>query len=113
MLKISEIRKEKGISQKELAKLLNVSPGNLCEWEKGRIEPNIFALKRLADIFECSVDYLIGREDDLGYVNIIDNNNNLNLKEKELVDNYRKLSILEQDTINTQIKALANKNKNS
>ena len=109
MLKISEIRKEKGISQKELAKLLNISPGNLCEWEKGRIEPNIFALKRLADIFGCSVDYLIGREDDLGIVKIVDSNNSLNAKERELVDNYRKLGALEQDAIITQTKALADK----
>ena len=109
MLKISEIRKEKGISQKELAKFLNISPGNLCEWEKGKVEPNIFALKKLADFFECSVDYLIGRENDLGVVNIVDNNDNLNQKERELVDNYRKLDTFEQNTVITQIKALADK----
>ena len=68
MIKIAEIRKEKGISQKDLAKTLNISPGNLCEWEKGRVEPNIESLKKLAEIFETSVDCILGLEDDFGNV---------------------------------------------
>lgn len=61
MLKIRELRIEKGVSQKELAEYLGMSAGNLCDWEKGRTEPDINALIRIADYFDESVDYLIGR----------------------------------------------------
>ena len=61
MLKIRELRIEKGISQKELAEHLGMSAGNLCDWEKGRTEPDIGALIRIADYFDESVDYIIGR----------------------------------------------------
>lgn len=61
MLKIRELRIEKGISQKELAEYLGMSAGNLCDWEKGRTEPDINALIRIADYFDESVDNVVGR----------------------------------------------------
>ena len=91
MIKIAEIRKEKGISQKDLAKTLNISPGNLCEWEKGRVEPNIESLKKLAEIFETSVDCILGLEDDFGNV-VVSNGpltDQLPLDEQKLLRAYR------------------------
>ena len=63
MIRIRELRLEKGISQKELAAKFSMSQGNLCDWEKGRSEPKIDTLIALADFFGVSVDYLIGRTD--------------------------------------------------
>ena len=62
MIKISEYRKLKGLSQKEFAAKLGVSAGNLCEWEKGRIAPSISALIKMSELLEVSVDELIGKE---------------------------------------------------
>ena len=62
MLRLKELRVQEGVSQKELAKDLNMSAGNLCDWEKGRTEPDIERLIRLADYFDVSLDYLMGRE---------------------------------------------------
>lgn len=62
MIKISEYRKLKGISQKDFAEKLGVSAGNLCEWEKGRIEPSINALIKMSELLDVSVDELIGKE---------------------------------------------------
>lgn len=62
MIKISEYRKMKGLSQKEFAEELGISAGNLCEWEKGRIEPSISALVKMSELLEISVDELIGKE---------------------------------------------------
>ena len=62
MIKISEYRKMKGITQKEFAEKLGVSAGNLCEWEKGRIEPSISALIKMSELLDISVDELIGKE---------------------------------------------------
>ena len=62
MINIAEYRKLKGISQKEFAEKLGISAGNLCEWEKGRIEPSISALIKMAELLDVSVDELIDRE---------------------------------------------------
>ena len=63
MLRIRELRLENGISQKELAEKFSMSQGNLCDWEKGRSEPDVSSLVALADFFGVSVDYLVGRTD--------------------------------------------------
>lgn len=54
----------RGISQKDLADYFGMSPGNLCDWEKGRSEPDIAGLVKLANFFGESIDYLVGRVDD-------------------------------------------------
>lgn len=68
--RIKTIRLEKGLTQKELSTYLNMSKNCVCEWEKGRAEPSITTLKILANYFNCSVDYLLGREDDFGVIQI-------------------------------------------
>ena len=62
MIKISEYRKMKGLTQKDLAEKLGVSAGNLCEWEKGRIEPSITALIKMSELLDISIDELVGKE---------------------------------------------------
>ena len=62
--RIKELRLEKGMTQKELAGLLDLTPNSICEWEKGRSSPNIDLLIKLSEIFEVSIDYIIGLEDD-------------------------------------------------
>ena len=57
------LRKEKGISQQEVAKRIGVSQQCVSQWEKGLIEPTLTFLWALADLFEVSVDELIGRVD--------------------------------------------------
>lgn len=113
MIRISEIRKEKGISQKDLAKILNISPGNLCEWEKERIEPSISSLNKLADFFGCSVDYLIGREDDFGNVSVSSSPSDLSKDEKTLLERFRKLGPFERESILVQIDALSSEEYNA
>ena len=62
MLRLAELRAQEGVSQKKLAEDLHMSAGNLCDWEKGRTEPDIERLIKLADYFDVSLDYLMGRE---------------------------------------------------
>lgn len=61
MVRIKEIRNGCNISQKQLAAYLGISQGNLCDWEKGRSQPDIDMLIKIADYLEVSVDNLIGR----------------------------------------------------
>lgn len=60
--KISEKRKEKGWTQRELADKLCVSDKNVSKWECGRSVPDIFYLKKLSELFSVSVDYFLDRE---------------------------------------------------
>ena len=64
MLRITELRREKNMTQRRLAEELNISQGNLCDWEKGRTEPDIAKLCQLAAYFEVSLDYLVGNADE-------------------------------------------------
>lgn len=60
-MRIKELRKEKGIKQIELCKVLGISQGNLSNWENGVYEPDKTSLLKMADYFGVSVDYLLGR----------------------------------------------------
>lgn len=53
-------RKKMNLSQLELSEKLNYSNKNISKWEKGETTPSIFTLKRLAEIFEISLDELVG-----------------------------------------------------
>ncbi len=61
--KIFELRKQKGLSQAELAKRLNISPSAMCRWEKGDRTPAEEDLETLAEFFEVSKEYLLGFEE--------------------------------------------------
>ena len=49
------------LSQKDLAKKLNISHKTISHWETGYSEPSISQLIELADIFETTIDELVGR----------------------------------------------------
>lgn len=60
-MKLKELRKLNNMSQQELASLLNVSRSAVAMWESGT-EPSHEMLKRLADVFSVTVDYILERE---------------------------------------------------
>ena len=62
-MRLKELRKEKGISQLRLATELNTSQNTISRYETGEREPGIDELIKIADYFNVSVDYLIGRTD--------------------------------------------------
>ncbi|MGF9726960.1 helix-turn-helix domain-containing protein [Bacillus safensis] len=71
--RITTLRKKAGLTQVELAKKLNVTRSALSQYELGTREPNYDLLLKIADFFEVTVDYLIGRSDNPDY-KIIDDN---------------------------------------
>lgn len=60
---IRELRKEKKMSQSELGKFIGVSQTTVTAWETGRAEPSSTFVSKLADLFNVSTDYLLGRSD--------------------------------------------------
>lgn len=59
--RLQELRKEKRLTQKQIAKEINVSEDSVYNWEKGRSEPSITDLISLANLLNVSIDYLVGR----------------------------------------------------
>lgn len=57
-----DLRKEKSLTQMELAKILNIDQTTVSKWEVGKAIPDYDTLQRLADFYNVSVDYLLGRE---------------------------------------------------
>lgn len=60
MNKIRELRKNLGLTQADLAKILNVSDRSVGFYETGERDPDTNTLKKLADYFNVSIDYLLG-----------------------------------------------------
>ncbi len=56
------LRKEKGITQKELAEKLSMDTSIICKYESGAAVPSYEALEKIANYFDISTDYLFGRE---------------------------------------------------
>lgn len=61
--KVQELRKQKGLTQEELAELLFVSRTAVSKWESGRGYPNIESLKALAKFFDVTVDELLSGDE--------------------------------------------------
>lgn len=61
-IRLKELREKKGISQRELAKDLGVSQGTVGNWESATREPNFETVKRIAEYFGVSTDYILGTE---------------------------------------------------
>ena len=60
--RLAEIRKSKNFKQTELAEMLNVSQQVISNIERGVTAPDIEQLKKFADIYNISLDQLVGRE---------------------------------------------------
>lgn len=60
MLRIKDMREDKGLLQKDIALILNTTQTNYSKYELGKINIPIDTLKKLAIIFNTSIDYLLG-----------------------------------------------------
>ena len=69
---LKELREEKNLSQQDLAYILKVSRQTISGYETGNIEPPFSTLIRLADIYNCSLDYLAGRTKEKYNLNLMD-----------------------------------------
>lgn len=88
MLRLKQLRLENNMSQRALAAKIKSSQKAIDLWEKGITEPKASVIVALANVFECTADYLLGREDDLGNVNVM---RDLSEGEKEALAVFGKL----------------------
>jgi transcriptional regulator with XRE-family HTH domain/CYTH domain-containing protein len=62
--KLYELRKEKNLTQEDLALLLDISDKSVSKWENGSSKPSITNLKKISSIFDISLDDLIELDDE-------------------------------------------------
>lgn len=93
-MNLTKIRKERNKTQIQVARDLKIDPTTLCNYEKGKCEPNIETLSNLADYYHTTIDNLVGRETDL--INL----NTLESRDRRLIEDI--LSMNELQKIKTE-----------
>lgn len=106
MLKLRELRKERQITQQDLAKILNLSIQTISGYETGYAQPTIDTLVAMADYFQCSVDELLGRED-YGTGNIVIQGTSLSAFDERLLQIVHLLPVEDQYQVLGFAQALA------
>ena len=106
--RLKSLREECGMTQQELADKLFLTQKTINSYERGRTQPNMETLCKLADIFDTSIDYLLGITD-VRYSYALANDKELIEKEKCFIKNFRKLSDETKDHIVGIIQSCLNK----
>ena len=63
-LRLKELRKQAGLNQSELADKLGISTSAIGMYEQGRRDPDTQILIKIANIFNVSLDYLVGKSNE-------------------------------------------------
>lgn len=107
-MRLKELREERKLTQTEIASAIGGSQSNLAKWEKGTVQPPAESIIKLADFFQVSTDYLLGREDDFGNI-VIKNNASFAVSdaEKKHLTNLRRLKPQTQQYIFGLVENLA------
>ena len=104
--KLRELRTTSGFFQKDIAQKVGVATNTYQSWERGLTQPDIFNLIKLSNVYNCSVDYLIGKESEDGLILM---NNGLSEDENAFINIVRQLSIKDKgilyDLVTIMLKA--------
>ena len=103
MYRIQELRINSGLTQKQLAEKIGVKNYIIGNWEQGRTEPSVKDLIDLSNIFECSIDYLLGRENDFGQIVLTAN---LSYDVSEVIGLYSNLTDNKKKIVTALLKEL-------
>lgn len=101
--RLKYLREELGLTQKELAKVCNVSPQCICCLEQDTRNPTGSTVAVLARTLNTSADYLLGLEDDFGIRTATTTDDCLTSEEREIIKKYRELNIHGKKLVNTVI----------
>jgi len=102
--KIRELRKMHSMTQEDLAKKIGVKQPNLNRWEKGGRNPSLTTLKKVAKVFNVSLDILAFDEKDL---------KNLSIKDKNLLAKLNALNKINEDDKETLLRLINSFQKKS
>lgn len=63
MNRLKDVRKKSNLTQKEVGEIIGVSQNTYSYWENGKVKIDNESLQKLSDLFNVSVDYLLGRSE--------------------------------------------------
>lgn len=86
-VRLKHLREERKLLSKDFAKIMNVEPATITNWEKGNRFPKDSMLIKIADYFDCSTDYLLGRTENPSAIVYSEKYNKDNIK-IEIDKNY-------------------------
>lgn len=98
LINLKKLRKEYDLSQRELAEILNISQQSINKYETRNVQPDIEILKKMADYFHTTIDYIVGREEQLQVV-AGDQKIQLSIEEIALLAQYRNLHEKERECL--------------
>ena len=84
--RIRELRKQKGITMKQLGSVLGLAESTISQYETGKREPDLKTLTMLADYFSVTTDYLLGKEPQVIGSQIIQARWFRNMSQRELAE---------------------------
>lgn len=90
-MKLLELRKKQNLTQQDIAQMLNITQRTYSGYELGQTEPTIETLCKLADFYNTSIDYLVGRESSLINVAILTHT------QQEIIKRVQNMSDKEQE----------------
>lgn len=96
-LRIKDLRTERHLTQQDVADGTSISRSVLSQYEAGTVDPTASVISRLADYFQVSIDYLVGREDDLGNISLPSQGAPPSRKERELLAIFRQMTDAQQN----------------
>ncbi len=88
--RIRTLRISRNLNQVELAKKLNVSKQSVSNWENDNILSSVEIVKKLAEFFSCSTDYLLGLNDCHNYIEVQGLTNEQITHIQYIIDDIRK-----------------------
>lgn len=109
--RISNLRKQKKLTQENVSKMLGIHRGTYANYEAGRREPDNETLHKLADFFNVSIDYLLGRSEDTNSNVLVDpiisllNDPSLSEEDKDIIERIRDLPPNKKHLVKELLKA--------
>ena len=97
MKNLKEARHLAGYAQAKLAEALSVSQQTISDYEHGKTNPDEETMVKIADLLNVSVDYLLGRTDDLGI--FVTSRAEILLEEQQLLRAFRELSVHSKELV--------------
>ncbi len=97
-LRVKSLREEKQLSQAKLAFALGVGVGSVGMWESTQEIPPAKKLVKIADFFDVSLDYLVGRSDSKNAL-VRTQHVPFSSVEERLIENFRRLPAQSQEYV--------------
>lgn len=106
--RLTQLREERGLTKKEVAEKLNIDQTTYGKYELSKRQPDYHTLQLIADFFDVSTDYLLGRTDERKNQNINISENDWPQEAKVLFRDVKKLTPEQLELVTKLVKQFIN-----